>query len=578
MNFSLSICFCFLVAVARAQPVSGTFRELMDSVSRSPKVSDSGEEIYVGFVSSNIRFEKGTPLPTADRQLSWQVTSWRGEKVHGQLVLWTQRLMNMNIQVKAEKNQSGNQIDPHHVKVGFVRYVMADGLNGSGGGCGIEAHHDSSLVADVIDHVSSLDVEPETVQPVWLSIDVPPSLQPGEYKLVLSVSDKFTMLQELSITVKVLNSILPRSSEWTYHLDLWQNPYAIAREHNVRPWSKEHLRIMRPYMQRLSAAGQKAITASIIHDPWNGQTQDIYQSMIRWIRKKDGTWIYDYAIFDQWVSYMRALGITKVINCYSLIPWNHRFYYFDEATGADVFIQAKPGTAAYEAHWRPMLTNFANHLKKKKWFGFTAIAMDERPLGDMQKAIELIKSVDPDFKISLAGNFHPEIEGFLFDYSVASNQDIDSATFSRRKKLGYTTTYYTCCTEGSPNTFTFSPPAESAWLAWYSANKKFDGYLRWAYNCWPLRALTDSRFSTWSSGDTFLVYPGNRTSVRFERMIEGIQDVEKIKILRDKFTRENRIDKLDALDSILKTFEIETLKTIPASAMVDQARQSLNDL
>ena len=36
----------------------------------------------------------------------------------------------------------------------------------------------------------------------------------------------------------------------------------------------------------------------------------------------------------------------------------------------------------------------------------------------------------------------------------------------------------------------------------------------------------------WPSGDCFLVYPGNRSSIRFERLRDGIENYEKINLLR----------------------------------------------
>ena len=39
-------------------------------------------------------------------------------------------------------------------------------------------------------------------------------------------------------------------------------------------------------------------------------------------------------------------------------------------------------------------------------------------------------------------------------------------------------------------------------------------------------------FRSWSSGDTYLVYPHARSSVRFERMIDGIEAAEKVRALR----------------------------------------------
>ena len=48
-------------------------------------------------------------------------------------------------------------------------------------------------------------------------------------------------------------------------------------------------------------------------------------------------------------------------------------------------------------------------------------------------------------------------------------------------------------------------------MSYYSSKKHLDGYLRWAYNSWPLEPLLDSRFRSWAGGDTYLVYPGARS-------------------------------------------------------------------
>ena len=45
-------------------------------------------------------------------------------------------------------------------------------------------------------------------------------------------------------------------------------------------------------------------TTSIMHKPWAGQTEDHFDSMITRIKKIDGTWVYDYAVFDKWVEFM----------------------------------------------------------------------------------------------------------------------------------------------------------------------------------------------------------------------------------------------------------------------------------
>jgi hypothetical protein len=64
--------------------------------------------------------------------------------------------------------------------------------------------------------------------------------------------------------------------------------------------------------------------------------------------------------------------------------------------------------------------------------------------------------------------------------------------------------------------------------------RKSDGYLRWAYNSWPEEPMTDSRFRAFTSGDTFIAYPLGRSSVRFERLVQGIQEYEKVQVMKNK--------------------------------------------
>lgn len=580
MKVKLTLIMLLYSAVALAQAkVDGPYQELPD-----PRpVQQAGWSmlkpgVYVSFASADVRYDKRDAPSIFPLQSKWQTKAWKGEKVHTQLLVWATRgLEKVSLECGKLKNDKGYTIPAKNISANFIRYVMADGLNNEGGGCGIQAGQDSSLVADVIDPVKSLPVNKNTTRPIWLSVDIPANTAEGIYKgSVKVIEGKNKQLSTLYYSVQVLNHTLPAPQQWKFHLDLWQNPYSIARTYGVEPWSQQHFELMRPYMKMLANAGQKAITTTLIQDPWNSQTYDIYGSMIKWTKNKNGSWTYDYTVFDKWVSFMMSLGIDKLINCYSMIPWNLKFYYHDESLGKDTAMIAKPGSAAYEAHWRPMLVDFARHLKEKGWFNITTIAMDERSMEDMQKAIAVIKSADKDFKISLAGNYHPQIAKDLFDYSVASNQVVDEATLLSRKKDGLNTTYYTCCTEGYPNTFTFSAPAESVWLAWHAAYKGYNGYLRWAYNCWTKDSLRDTRFGSWSSGDAYLVYPGLRSSIRFERLIEGIQDFEKISVLKEAFIKGNRQDKLLQLENMLRDFNIGELKHKNAAEILRVSQYRLN--
>ncbi len=260
---------------------------------------------------------------------------------------------------------------------------------------------------------------------------------------------------------------------------------------------------------------------------------DAYADMIVWTKGADGAWTYDYAAFDRWVEFMEGLGVDKQINCYSMLPWNNMLHYRDAATGEWVDVKAEPGQPAFDEMWRPFLADFVRHLEEKGWLAKTCIAMDERSPEQMEIAVAFLAEHAPQLGIALADN-HDSYKRYpqLHDICVSARQEVAPEDIAARRAAGQVTTYYVCCSHRYPNMFTFSDPAEATVAAWYAVANGYDGFLRWAYNSWTEDPLRDSRFRTWPAGDTYVIYPGGRSSIRFERLREGIQDAEKIRILR----------------------------------------------
>ena len=560
----------------------GDFVELTDTKPHDDKEvwNKQKNPIQLSWGSTDVRYPK-LNVPAVTKTNHWQTKAWKGERINAQALLWTtQDLSEATITVSDLKNGSSiipaSAISPH-----FVRYVMTDELSKDGKtGCGVrenKAEWDSSMVADMLDVIKIRDIKAYTTQPIWMNIWVPQNIRAGKYKGTLTVSGKNFTAMNLQIEVDVLNRTLPEPKNWKIHLDMWQNPYSVARYYQVPLWSKEHFDAMRWYMKKLADTGQKVITATIMHKPWAGQTEDHFESMVFRMKKIDGSWVYDYTVFDKWIDFMmNEIGIDQQINCYTMIPWALSFDYFDQATNTVKFLDAKPGEAAYDDYWSSFLVDFSKHLRKKGWFEKTTIAMDERKMSDMQEAIRIIRKADPEYKISLAGNYHEEIEADLYDYSISYGQEFPEEIKAKREKAGLISTVYTCCSEPRPNIFSFSPPAEATWTSWHAAAGNYDGFLRWSYNGWTQDPLRDTRFRTWAAGDCFMVYPGNRSSIRMERLIEGYQDSEKIRILKEEFTQKGEKSKLNKLNKILSRFTAEYLTPDNAGQMVNEGRKVLN--
>lgn len=463
---------------------------------------------------------QGSPADS-DKLKGIYSNAWRGERINGRIALWgNSAVSQVRFSCTNLRNKQGATIP---LQASFLRYVVGAG----------------EMRADVVDvNQKMLDIPAGTMRGLWVWADIPREAATGVYRGLIVASAAGSPDIKIPVEINVLKTTIPEPKNWQFHLNIWQHPQAVARWHNVPAWSDEHFALLKPQMKRLAEAGQKSITTSIIDEAWNEQTYDTWPSMIEWRKKKDGSWEYDYSIFDKYVNFMiNEVGINKQISCYTMIPWSMKVRYFDEASNSYKDYPLDPNNPSYEALWGPFLKSFSKHLKEKGWTEIACLSLDERPDHLVMAAKEMMHKYAPELKIDSAVDSPSKKMDEVYDISpmITHCGDLfkdDSAILKARKAKGYKTTHYVCCNPAKPNNFVTSEPAEGEWLAIFSAANKLDGFLRWAYHSWPVNPLVSSDFGNWKSGDTFLVYPGNLTSPRFERLRDGIENFEKINLIR----------------------------------------------
>lgn len=551
------------VACGNKRPIKAciTFEEMKDPTNDTlSDWSNVPAGLHASFISIDDKRPKSV-APEITPVNRVEVSGWKGENVSAQLLLWASEEIQ---QVECEINDfeaDGHTMPSSIAQARFVRYVMTDEF---GPGCGRRTPGDfaASLAPDMLDTLECFNIEAKSVRPVWLTFHIPADATAGNYTGKVKIHARNQPPQVFDIDLNVADQLLPEPSEWLYHLDLWQHPTAVARVHNLELWSDAHFEMMRPLMKMLADAGQKVITATLNKDPWNNQCYDAYADMIIWTKNKDQSWSFDYSVFDRWVEFMMDLGVDKMINCYSLLTWNNQMHYNDMEKGELVTVELKAQSKEYEELWSVFLKDFTRHLREKGWLEITNIAMDERGPADMQAALKVLDRYAPELGVSLADNHKSYQEyPYIRDICVGAGNRPTKEEIEARRVKGLNTTYYVCCSDKFPNTFTFSASAEAVYAAWHAAALDLDGFLRWSYNSWVENPLTDSRFRTWPAGDTYIVYPDARSSIRFERLIEGIQDVEKIRTLRNKFSEENSPESLEKLAQLNEAVDFfETLE------------------
>ncbi|MBR4294545.1 MAG: DUF4091 domain-containing protein [Bacteroidaceae bacterium] len=575
----LFICTILLAAMVNAQEFV-TYKEAKDPVKvseRSKVAWKEAKKMEAQWVSADSLYSR-SEVPAKSGVTVRVLEGWKGERVSAQLLLWSGKGVD-GIKCKVKDFVSTDAKMPADIaKARFVRYTIAD-QGGYDCRCDRGPKHKAFLAPDMIDTLNVFNMEPHSVRPVWVTVDIPSDAKPGRYSSAIVVTAKGVGKTILPLEVEVIDQTLPEYTQWSYHLDLWQHPSAVARALNLEMWSDEHFEALKQQMKLLAEAGQKVITTTLNRDPWGSQTFDDYEDMIIWTKDKKGNWSFDYTVFDRYVEMMMELGIKKQINCYSMLPWNNRLNWYENNELFKVS-SINPKSERYEEMWSVFLQDFVKHLKEKGWLEITNIATDERSPEEMEIVVNLIKKYAPELGFAMADNkasFRriPNVR----DCCVAQRQGyLTHEEINERRAKGYVTTFYVCCSTYFPNSFTYSQPWESELLSWHAISKDYDGQLRWAYNSWPARPEYDSRFRTMASGDTYQVYPYARTSMRFERLRDGIEAYEKIKILRKKYS--DRSDVLAPLEKKLEKMATMRLTdtNLPWHAMMEEVAGMLNSI
>ena len=467
----------------------------------------------------------------------WQAAAWRNEYVHGQFVVWTDRPARcLRTSVSAMRNEKGATLPSDAVTTRFVRYVVGHAERKG------EITQREQLFGDCLDDAETLDLPEHGYRPVWLTVRVPADAKPGTYRGSLRVTANASDAIEFPLELKVGARTLPPPSEWKIFVDFWQHPWAIARYHCVKPFSKLHYALMKEYLTTLAALGQKTITATVVHRAWgHGNNYEGFDSMVEAIRRRDGSWTFDYSTFDTYVAFAKRCGLGPQIHCYTLAGFKSK--YTDEATGEKLV-----DCADRQAFWRTFLKDFEAHVKAKGWLGDVYLALDESAPEVLKASVGLLREVAPGLKVAMAGERRPseyagvEVENFSEVLGHVTPEFLAEA--KERRKMGYTTSYYICCGPGYPNTFLRSPLCESVWQGVYAAGTGIDGILRWAAFTWPRDPLFDGSFIHWTAGDTYLVYPGPRLSTRYEMLRDGFEICEKVRLLRQEGRTTPELEKL----------------------------------
>ncbi|HOX04825.1 MAG TPA: DUF6067 family protein [Planctomycetota bacterium] len=173
-----------------------------------------------------------------------------------------------------------------------VRYEVADGASGYG----VPGFFDSLEEAAPAE-VPVYKEHGGSVQPVWITVNVPADAKPGAYTGTVTVSAEGVKPAIVPVTLKVLDWKLPPVQQYISCMDVIQSPESVAMAYDVPLWSDAHFKLLDKTFSILAPLANKTVFISCIRRTHFGNEH----AMVRWVRGDDGELTPDFSIAEKYL-------------------------------------------------------------------------------------------------------------------------------------------------------------------------------------------------------------------------------------------------------------------------------------
>lgn len=207
------------------------------------------------------------------------------------------------------------------------------------------------------------------VQPIWVTVRIPPGAAAGDYRGTLTISAERIRPVEVPVHLHVAGWTIPELTASRTYCGVYQSPTTLALKYKVKLWSEPHWKLIEESFALLGQLG-----SDIVNIPLSEQTQfGNDEGMVRWIRKPGGGFDYDLTAFDRYMKLAKKHLVAPdfvVLHLWHAAGWEHRgvkqrntVTVINPAGGGRESMQVPQfGTPASEAFWRPALHALRDRL------------------------------------------------------------------------------------------------------------------------------------------------------------------------------------------------------------------------
>lgn len=536
---------------------------------------DSMQKVF----QDDLRPDKATGMITIDAA--------RNEVVSGQVVVWCAEEMT---KLNCRANPLALTQPKAAIAAPQIRYMAYVPVRGKSPGYTMRPR--PCNYPDPLHDEAPGMVRAQTAQPIWLTLKIPADAAPGLYKGSVEVEAMVkgaVAKTSVPLSVQVYAADLPdkrtlKVSNWA-----WFDNRTVTQWCGVDELYKEPFwKLMEEVAKNMAAHRQNVIFTPTTAWTWGKDDPALAQDLITGKVGQNGGLDFDFTHFDRWVTLFRQAGVDALIEAHPLarrsrLEKEYMSVVWKIEAGKAVRRRVASLSPEYEKYLSVYLPALEAHLEKQGWLDRYVQHVLDEPNNErkptyvqvaqwFRKYAPRLRTIDATQTTDLVGSI--DIWAPLLP-ALARNLDF----YKDRQVNGNESWFYTCLVPAGPdslNRFVEYPLTRVRLLHWANHASGTTGYLHWAYNWWV--QAKDPSAGTWrlQPGDEWLVYPkkgGVNDSIRYEAMLEGIQDYELLKVLsvRDPKTANAICDKL-------VTFSNRTTRGYQFDDKIDALRDARREL
>jgi hypothetical protein len=247
--------------------------------------------------------------------------------------------------------------------------------------------------------------------PIWLTARILADAAAGCYEGKVAVEAEGLPRVEVPLRLTVYAWTLPDTKDWTvghYGQSMTEH---LAEFYGVPRWSDRHFELIGRSLALMAEVNMRTAVVNLTA-PGN-YAFDNTESMVRWVRQADGSFTYDFTIFEKYLDVVaEKLGKPAPlrINIYTsnerkdgkrtykggLEP---RVTVIDSATGEmermEVPIMGTPESVAF---WKPVLEEVRKRLERRGWWQVSGIGHTAYSGGPDEETLSVFRKIWPDFR------------------------------------------------------------------------------------------------------------------------------------------------------------------------------------